>query len=168
MSVRARQLGKAHFRSTFLALIAASAIAAGVDVRAQGTGHGQSQAPAPAAEGPKPTQEEKWRSRFPQPVLVSDLIGRQVLNGTQGVLGRIETLVRGPDGEVQIVFTRRRFLLFHGPTVAVPANVAALLGQFVMVVDMSEDDVDKLPAFAGSNWPSVERNSRIRMALTKN
>jgi hypothetical protein len=154
------RLGAAAF------VVGLAALGAGLDAAEQGTGHATQQ-PPPASPVALMSQEEKWRRRFPQPVLVSDLIGRKVLNPQQGVLGRIETLVRTPDGEVQIVFSKRRLLLLQGDTVAVPAKAAALLGQFVMVLDVSEDEIGKLPAFKPAGAIPVDRAARIQMALTK-
>jgi hypothetical protein len=148
------------------AFVLGFALAAGADAAAQGTGHGAQQA-TPAGPAAPMSQEDKWRRRFPQPVLVSDLIGRKVLNRQQGVLGRIETLVRTPDGEVQIVFSKRRLVVLRGDAVAIPAKAAALLGNFVMVLDVSEDEIGRLPAFRPAGAVPVERASRIEMALTK-
>ena len=130
---------------------------------AQGSPHGGTQPPAPASL----SQEEKWRRRYPQPVLVSDLIGRQMLNRDQGVLGHIETLAKGPDGEIVIAFARRRLFLFKGAVVQVPAKVAALLGPFVMILDLSFEEIDALPAYRADGLQPVDRSSKILMALTK-
>lgn len=113
------------------------------------------------------SQDERWRRRFPQPVLVSDLIGRLVLDMGQGVLGRIETLVRTPDEQIQIVFTKRSLFGMRGEIVAVPAKSAALLGRFVMVLDLSREDAAKLPAWTRTGLPEIDRGSKIEMALTK-
>lgn len=147
----------------FKAIALGCALVAGADAAAQGSGHGLPQDPTPVGL----SQEEKWRRRFPQPVLVSDLIGRLILDRNQGVLGRLVTLVRTPDKQLQIVFSKRTLFGFGGPTVAVPTNATALLGQFIMVMDLSEEDAGKLPAWTGANAPSVDRNSRVEMALTK-
>jgi hypothetical protein len=128
------RLGAAAF------VVGLEALGAGLDAAAQGTGHAAQHPPRASPAAPM-SQEEKWRRRFPQPVLVSDLIGRKVLNRQQGVLGRIETLVRTPDGEVQIVFSKRRLVVLRGDAVAIPAKAAALLGNFVMVLDVSEDEI---------------------------
>lgn len=140
------------------------AVLAGAGCFAQDAG-----SPDPAKSGAMAglSQDEKWRRRFPQPVLVSDLIGRLVLDLDQGVLGRIDTLVRDPDGEVRIVFSKRSFFVFRGATVAVPAKAAALLGPFVMVLDLSKDEVGRLPPWTASDAAPVDRASRIEMALTK-
>ncbi len=145
------------------ALALAFITAAMAGAAAQGSSHGQPGAAPPAGL----SQDEKWRRRFPQPVLVSDLIGRLVLDTGQGVLGRIETLVRSPDEQVQIVFVKRSLVGFRGDTVAIPAKAAALLGRFVMVLDLSKEDVDNLPAWTKTSMPAIERSSKIEMALTK-
>lgn len=154
--------------SWLAALIVTVELSAVVVATAQGDGHGMPQRPAAPAEAvPQMSQEEKWRRRWPQPVLVSDLIGRLVINRDQGVLGRIETLVRTPDDQVQIVFARRTFFSIGGTSVAVPAQTTALLGHFVMVVDVTDEEIARLPPFASASAQPVERGSRIRMALTK-
>lgn len=151
-----------RFGAGALRAIAALALMAGADAAAQGSGHGLPQAPPPAAL----SQEEKWRRRFPQPVLVSDLIGRLVLDRDQGVLGRIETLVGAPGGPVQIVYAKQSWFGFGGTTVAVPAKATALLGKFVMVLDLSDEELGRLPAWT-AGAPSVDRTTRIEMGLTK-
>lgn len=131
---------------------------------AQPSDHGRPQAPPRADDA---SQEERWRRRFPQPVLVSDLVGRTMLDRDQGVLGWIEALARGPDGALRIAFARRRLLLFKGETVVVPANTTALLGRFVMILDLDFDQIDRLPAFQPTGTVAVDPASRVSMALTK-
>lgn len=132
---------------------------------AQDSSHGR-----PDAQPTKPApvdQEERWRRRYPQPVLVRDLIGRLMLDRDQGVLGHIETVVTKPDGSLVIAFSRRRLLLLRGPVVAVPANVTALLGPFVMILDLGDEEIEALPLFEPAGVTPVDRGSKIRMALTK-
>lgn len=113
------------------------------------------------------SQEERWRRRFPQPVLVSDLVGRMMLDRDQGVLGWIEAVVREPGGALKIAFARRRLLVFRGATVVVPASVTALLGRFVMILDLDFDQIDRLPALPSTGVTPVDPGSRISMALTR-
>ena len=134
--------------------------------RAAPSDHGRE---APSSGDPPETlsQDERWRRRFPQPVLVSDLIGRKMLDQDQGGLGWIEAVVTGPDDQLMIAFARRRLFLFRGETVVVPAKVAALLGPFVMILDLSVDQIADLPAFQATGTTPVDRGSKILMALTK-
>lgn len=111
---------------------------------------------------------EKWARRFPQPVLVSDLIGRQMLDRDQGVLGHVQSVVTAPDGELHITFARRRLFVLRGDTVVVPNVIAALLGPFVMLPDATDEEIAKLPAYQPAAFRPVDTGSRIRMALTKN
>ena len=110
---------------------------------------------------------EKWRRRFPQSVLVSDLIGRKVLDREQVVLGFVEAIVAAPDGEIHVAFRRRRLLVFRGDTVVVPNVLAALLGPFVILPEASDGEIAGLPAYQPSGYTVVDPASRIRMALTK-
>lgn len=110
---------------------------------------------------------EKWQRRFPQPVLVSDLIGRKVLDRKQGVLGYLEAVVTTPGGDLHLAFGRRRFLAWRGDTVVVPNVMAALLGPFVMLPEATDDDIAKLPTYRPDAFRPVDAASRIRMALTK-
>lgn len=113
------------------------------------------------------SQDERWRRRFPQPVLVSDLIGRKMLDQDQGGLGWIETVVTTVDDQLLIAFARRRLLVFRGETVVVPAKAAALLGPFVMILDLTAEQIATLPAFQAAGTSPVDRGSTILMALTK-
>ena len=65
---------------------------------------------------------DKAESRFPQPVRVGALIGRQVLEPTeaQHVLGRVETLVRSADGKVSMIMTIGGLFGFDTRLIAVP------------------------------------------------
>lgn len=158
-------------RRHLLAGLAGLAIAWPAAVHAQGE-HSPPQAQVGSGGGPaefaKLPPAEKWKRRFPQPVLVSDLIGRQMLDRDQGVLGTIDTVVATPDGEVHIAFHRRRLVLFRGDTVVVPNVMAALLGPFVMLPEMSDAEIAALPAYRPAAYQALDGGSHIRMALTKN
>ena len=168
------QRGRPGLTRKALWATAALALLAGTGALGQPSGHGLP-APSPGAQPepsgaqpePKLSQEERWRSRFPQPVLVSDLIGRQMLDRDQGVLGHIEAVVRTSDGRIVIAFARRRFLLFRGETVAVPERVTALLGPFVMILDLTPAEIERLPAFVPAGTTPIAPTARIEMALTK-
>lgn len=130
---------------------------------AQPSSHGRPAADTAASS----SQDERWRRRFPQPVTVSELIGRQMLNRDQGVLGRVEAVGRTSDGTLLIAFARRRLLLLSGETVAVPLKATAALGPFVMILDLSFEEIDRLPPFSPSLAPPLDRATRVEMALTK-
>lgn len=146
-----------------LAVFGARATSAG-GALAQPSDHGR---PQPRQEAPDASQDARWRRRFPQPVSVSDLIGRRMLDQDQGVLGRIEAVARTADGTLLIAFARRRLLLLSGEVVAVPLKATAALGPFVMILDLSFDEIDRLPPFSSSAATPLDRAARVEMALTK-
>jgi hypothetical protein len=149
-----------------LGVIAALALPPFSDLRAQQSEHQPPGAPPPKPE-PEMSQDQKWQSRFPQPVLVSDLYGRKIIDSRQGALGKITSVVETRDKGILIVFARRSLLLFDGDTVAVPQKFTAMLGPFVMVLDMPDDQIASLPVFSPDGTTKVNPASHIRMALTK-
>ncbi len=106
--------------------------------------------------------------RYPQPVRVADLVGRQALRPVeaQDVLGRVTGVVRRPDGAVFMVLRLGGVLGFGSRTVAVPIEAMALLGEHVAVMDLSPEQLRGLPAYDGgaAAVPSAET---IRMGLTR-
>src|ERR1700693_486772 len=55
-----------------------------------------------AAE-PQLTPEEKMNKRFPQPVRVGFLIGLPVLDDDDNTLGRVQQVVRTPEGKISLI-----------------------------------------------------------------
>lgn len=47
--------------------------------------------------------EERMRRRYPQPVKVGDLIGLPVLDDRDRTLGRVQRLVRAPNGKIRLI-----------------------------------------------------------------
>lgn len=133
----------------------------------QGREPSKAERPSKAEAFAKLPPAEKWRRRFPQPVLVSDLIGRKVLDRNQVVLGIVEAIVAAPEGDLHVAFQRRRLFVLRGDTVLVPNILAALLGPFVILPEASDEDIAGLQAYQPSRYRVVEAGSRIRMALAK-
>ncbi len=124
---------------------------------------GQQAAPTAAAPaGPA-------ASRFPQPVRVGDLVGRQVLRPVeaQNVLGRVAAVARGPDGAVLFVLDVGGVLGFGTRRVAVPAGAVALLGEHVSVLDLTPAQLRALPGYDPASAPALGLDEVIRVGLTR-
>ena len=121
-----------------------------------------------------PSAQEAPRSaealaRWPQPVLVSALAGRQVLENrlNQRVLGRIETVAR--EGErVSLVVSRAGWPWQSRRCAVLPVEAVALLGQFVVVMDLDDAQFEALPNRCEAPGARLAGDVSIRVGLTKN
>lgn len=126
--------------------------------------------------GPKaqPTPEQKMLARFPQPVLVGDLIGVPVLDGNDSTIGYVRQVVQTPDGKVKLIVPYRKWLgwarnggwLDGGRRpVAVPIEVVALLARQINAVDMARDAFDAAPTWTPGETRSIPPSQTITIAL---
>ena len=122
----------------------------------------QTPGPAPAAA------EAAAGKRFPQPVRVGDLVGRQLLEPieAQPVLGRVEGVTRGADGALALVVRIGGVLGIGGRSVAVPVAAVALLGEHVALLDLKPDELRALPT-ASSDAARLGLDERIRVGLVR-
>lgn len=114
--------------------------------------------------------KEKAERRFPQPVRVGDLVGRQVLEPSnhQGVIGRVDGVTRVGEGEFKLVVRYGGLLGFGTRTIAIPIEATALLGQYVQVVDLDRDKLKALPDWAVGTGAAVPADERIRIGINRN
>jgi hypothetical protein len=116
------------------------------------------------------TRSAEAAARFPQPVQVGTLAGRQVLENrlNQRVLGRVEAVARDPSGALNIVVRRGGWPWQATRCAVVPAAALALLGQFVVVMDLDDAQFDALPNECRAPGAVLQGSEIIRMGLTKN
>jgi len=91
----------------------------------------QSATPGGMPPPPGMSLAESAAMRFPQPVRVGDLLGREVLRPveSQEVLGRVRRVVRDQNGQIMVVVDFGGFLGFGTRPIAVPVDAMVLLGQ---------------------------------------
>ena len=126
--------------------------------------------PSPAAPPPaNPTVATEAAQRFPQPVRVGDLEDRLVIDPSeqQRALGRVDHVVRGPDGMVEIVVRYGGILGLGSREIAVPVGATALLGRFVQIVDLDRKQLEALPTWSGSD-ATVPPDAQIRVGINRN
>ncbi len=108
------------------------------------------------------------KNRFPQPVRVGDLIGRQVLEPTeaQHVLGRVAAVVRKADSQVDFIVAFGGVFGYGARLIAVPADAIALLGEHVAVLDYTPDQLKAFPTIE-TPGKTLSSNDVIKVGLTR-
>jgi hypothetical protein len=116
-----------------------------------------------------PSLAERAARRFPQPVRVGDLIGRQVLEPVpaQHVLGRIAEIRRNAAGGIDVAIRTGGFLGFRTRLVEVPVEAVALLGEHLALLDLTPDQLRDRPSVAEPRGTAIGSEERIRVGLTK-
>jgi hypothetical protein len=124
-------------------------------------------APAAAQPEARTLYAAKAARRYPQPVRVGDLIGRDVLepNERQKMLGRVAAVRRSGDG-VDLVVRTGGVLGIGAHLVAVPIEAVALLGEYVVLMDIAPDELARLPE-APAQGPAVPPDDTIRVGLVR-
>ena len=132
-------------------------------------GHAQSTTPGGMPPPPGMSLAESAAMRFPQPVRVGDLLGREVLRPveSQDVLGRVRRLVRDRDGRIMVVVDFGGFLGFGARPIAVPVDAIVLLGQDIEIVAFTPDQLRQFPTFSPSGTTDVADDTIIKVGLAK-
>ena len=136
---------------------------------AAGAVHAQSTTPGGMPPPPGMSLKESAAMRFPQPVRVGDLIGREVLRPveSQDVLGRVRRLARDRDGRIMVVVDFGGFLGFGTRLIAVPVDAMVLLGQDMEIVAFTPEQLRQFPTFSPSGTTDVADDTIIKVGLAK-
>ena len=131
--------------------------------------HAQSTTPGGMPPPPGMSLAESTATRFPQPVRVGDLLGREVLRPveSQDVLGRVRGLVRDRDGQIMVVLDFGGFLGFGARPIAVPVDAMVLLGQDMEIVAFTPEQLRQFPTFSPSGTTEVADDTIIKVGLAK-
>ncbi len=134
-----------------------------------GAAHAQSATPGGMPPPPGMSLAESAAVRFPQPVRVGDLLGRQVLRPveSQDVLGRVRRVVRDQNGQIMVVVNFGGFLGFGTRPIAVPADAMVLLGQDMEIVAFTPNQLQQFPTFSPSGTTDVADDTIIKVGLAK-
>ncbi|WP_148360336.1 PRC-barrel domain-containing protein [Acidisphaera rubrifaciens] len=107
--------------------------------------------------------------RFPQPVRVGDLVGRDVLRPveSQDVLGRVRRIVRDHNGRIMVVVDFGGFLGFGARPIVVPIDAMVLLGQDMEIVAYTPQQLRAFPTFSGAGVSDAAGDTVIKVGLAK-
>jgi len=133
------------------------------------TADAQSATPGGMPPPPGMSLADSAAMRFPQPVRVGDLLGREVLRPveSQDVLGRVRRVVRDGDGRIMVVVDFGGFLGFGARPIAVPVDAMVLLGQDMEIVAFTPEQLRQFPTFSPSGTTDVADDTIIRVGLAK-
>ena len=128
---------------------------------------------APSSKGPRRRQgadkddlpEAKMARRFPQKVRVGDLIGLPVLDDDDVTLGRVQKVVRTPEGKIRLIVSYSKWFGWFGRPVAVPIEVVAILGRQIDSLDMGPKDYEAAPTWSQGQDQTIPDDEIIRIAL---
>jgi hypothetical protein len=134
-----------------------------------GAVHAQSATPGGMPPPPGMSLAESAAMRFPQPVRVGDLLGRQVLRPveSQDVLGWVRRVVRDQNGQIMVVVNFGGFLGFGTRPIAVPVDAMVLLGQDMEIIAFTPNQVQQFPTFSPSGTTDVADDTVIKVGLAK-
>jgi hypothetical protein len=151
--------GMASFRSLLVCGMLGLAAAA----------HAQSRTPGGMPPPPGMSLAESAAMRFPQPVRVGDLLGREVLRPvtSQNVLGRVCRVVRDKNGQIMVVVDFGGFFGFGSRPIAVPVDAMVLLGQDMEIVAFTPKQLQQFPTFSPSGTTPLPDDTIIKVGLAK-
>ncbi len=131
--------------------------------------HAQSTTPGGMPPPPGMSLQESAAMRFPQPVRVGDLLGREVLRPveSQDVLGRVRRLVHDRDGQIMVVVDFGGFLGFGTRPIAVPVDAMVLVGQDMEIVAFTPEQLRQFPTFSPSGTTDIANDTIIKVGLAK-
>ncbi len=130
-----------------------------------GAAAARAQQPAP----PGMSLAEAAAKRFPQPVRVGDLLGRQVLRPieSQPTLGWVDSVVRQKDGTIDVVVDYGGRFRFLDRPIAVPVDAMVLLGQYMEIVDFTPKQLRRFTTFDKEDAVALPSDSIIRVGLAR-
>jgi hypothetical protein len=134
-----------------------------------GPTYAQSKTPGGMPPPPGMSLAESAAMRFPQPVRVGDLIGRQVLRPleSQDVLGRVHRVVRDQNGQIMVIVDFGGFFGLGSRPIAVPVDAMVLLGQDMEIVAFTPEQLRLFPTFSLSGTSDVPDEMFIKVGLAK-
>jgi hypothetical protein len=111
--------------------------------------------------------EAKMAKRFPQKVRVGHLIGLPLLDENDVTLGRVQKVVRSPEGKIKLIVSYSKWFGWFGRPVAVPIEVVAILALQIDAVDMPREDFESEPTWSQGNDTVIADDETIRIALAR-
>jgi hypothetical protein len=111
--------------------------------------------------------EAKYKRRFPQPTKVGHLIGLPVLDDNDVTLGRVQKVVRTPDGKIELIVSYSKWFGWFGRPVAVPLEAVAILALQLDSLEMQPEDYADAPTWTEGKDQVLADDDTVRVALAR-
>ena len=105
--------------------------------------------------------------RFPQKVKVGDLIVLPMLGDNDVTLGRVQRVVRAPDGKIKLIVNYSKWFGRFGRPVAVPIEVVAILARQIASLDMPPAEYQSARTWTEGEDVPIPDGDIIRIAVTR-
>ena len=128
--------------------------------------------PAMAAGAkPAPTPQERMNRRYPQPVLVGDLIGLPLLDYDDRTIGYVRSVVRTPNGNIQLIVTQggwpTGWFDWRARLVPVPIEAVAILGRQIDLLDITREELAAAGTWSGADGVPIPPDEKIRIGIER-
>jgi hypothetical protein len=104
---------------------------------------------------------------FPQKVRVGDLIGLPMLDDNDVTLGRVQRVVRSPEGKIKLIVNYSKWFGWFGRPVAVPIEVVAILARQIASLDMPPAEYEAAPTWTDGEDMPIPDGDIIRIGVTR-
>jgi hypothetical protein len=105
--------------------------------------------------------------RFPQKVRVGDLVGLPMLDDNDVTLGRVQRVVRSPEGKIKLIVNYSKWFGWFGRPVAVPVEAVAILARQIASLDMPPAEYEAAPTWTEGKDMPIPDGDIIRIAVTR-
>lgn len=114
------------------------------------------------------TPEARMARRFPQPVLVGDLIGLAVLDQRDSTIGRVQRVVRTRQGKIDLIVRYGGWFGWGARPVAVPIEVVGIEGRQLASLDMPRSAYAAAATWQVGDGTPLPTDATISIALARN
>ena len=111
--------------------------------------------------------EARMARRYPQPVLVGDLMRYPLTEFDRRPMGEITHVARTPEGKIVLIVLLNHRFGWSRRLVAIPIEVVGIRGVEVVGIDINPAMVRALPVWTEGRDALLAPGDLIRIALTK-
>jgi len=121
----------------------------------------------PDSDDAPETPEQRFESRYPQPVHVSDIVGKPMIQLDNAPIGTVRHVTRTSDEKLKLIVPCGGFFGFGSRLVAVPLEAVGSIGTAIVSLDMKADDYAKAPTWRAGDDAILPSDTPMRVAICR-